>query len=300
MGTTEPALFVLRLLESQEREKMKNHDDSIHDMAPAAAVTCTVAFGLSQLIMRYFAGRLDSDIHIVLMIVSVQAICFLLFRRATRHAAVTARAVFLSALLLLDLVVPCPMAWFIQLVVMFHAGEFLATALFSSATLRHSSFLLNHSREYHVAMVIACVEYAVEYYFFKWHHDGIMHMGITLTVSGDLLRKLSMFWCGSGFTHLIQYRRRTEHRLVTTGPYAVVRHPGYTGWAIWAIASQVVLCNPISFVLYTLATYKFFEDRIPDEESLLFHFFGDEYAAYKKAVPHSGIPFVTGQEENPW
>ena len=144
------------------------------------------------------------------------------------------------------------MAWFIQLVVMFHAGEFLATALFSSATLRHSSFLLNHSREYHVAMVIACVEYAgfrfsschlitfptVEYYFFKWHHDGIMHMGITLTVSGDLLRKLSMFWCGSGFTHLIQYRRRTEHRLVTTGPYAVVRHPGYTGWAIWAIASQ--------------------------------------------------------------
>ena len=145
-----------------------------------------------------------------------------------------------------------------------------------------------------------------------------------MTVSGDVLRKLSMFWCGSGFTHLIQYRKRTEHRLITTGPYAIVRHPGYTGWAIWAIASQgsltlsflvsssfrllydfnstysVVLCNPVSFVLYTFATYKFFEDRIPDEESLLFHFFGDEYAAYKKAVPRSGIPFVNGPDENPW
>ena len=56
--------------------------------------------------------------------------------------------------------------------------------------------------------------------------------------SGDLLRKLSMFWCGPGFTHLIQYRKRNEHKLITTGPYAIVRHPGYTGWALWAISSQ--------------------------------------------------------------
>ena len=53
----------------------------------------------------------------------------------------------MEALLTLDTIVPCPMSWFIQLVVMFHIGEFMATALFSSATLRQSSFLLNHSRE---------------------------------------------------------------------------------------------------------------------------------------------------------
>ena len=53
----------------------------------------------------------------------------------------------MEALLTLDTIVPCPMSWFIQLVVMFHIGEFMATALFSSATLRQSSFLLNHSRD---------------------------------------------------------------------------------------------------------------------------------------------------------
>ena len=37
-----------------------------------------------------------------------------------------------------------------------------------------------------------------------------------------------------------------------------------------------------------------------DEESLLFHFFGDQYAEYKQAVPRSGIPFVDGPAENPW
>ena len=83
-------------------------------------------------------------------------------------------------------------------------------------------------------------------------------MGITMTVSGDVLRKLSMFWCGSGFTHLIQYRKRTEHRLITTGPYAIVRHPGYTGWAIWAIASQGSLTLSFLFLRlfasYTIST----------------------------------------------
>ena len=47
---------------------MKSRDDSIPDIAAAAAVTCTVAFGMSQIIMRYTAGRLIGDVHIVLMI----------------------------------------------------------------------------------------------------------------------------------------------------------------------------------------------------------------------------------------
>ena len=53
-------------------------------------------------------------------------------------------------------------------------------------------------------------------------------------------------------------------------------------------------------ILYTLATYKFFEDRIPHEELMLFQFFGDEYENYKKHVTFSGIPFVSGPDENPW
>ncbi|KIH50792.1 isoprenylcysteine carboxyl methyltransferase family protein [Ancylostoma duodenale] len=38
-----------------------------------------------------------------------------------------------------------------------------------------------------------------------------------------------MLHAGSGFTHRLALSKRPDHRLVTTGIYAYLRHPGYTG-----------------------------------------------------------------------
>lgn len=50
--------------------------------------------------------------------------------------------------------------------------------------------------------------------------------------------------------------------------------------------------NPISLIAYTGATFYFFYDRIPYEEDLLTHFFGDEYREYK-GRSFLGIPFLS-------
>lgn len=57
--------------------------------------------------------------------------------------------------------------------------------------------------------------------------------------------------------------------------------------------TQILLANPICIVGYTLASWKFFKDRITFEEYYLIKFFGKSYIEYQKKVP-SGVPFVKG------
>lgn len=58
--------------------------------------------------------------------------------------------------------------------------------------------------------------------------------------------------------------------------------------------TQVTLANPFCLLAYIWASWKFFDDRIHDEEITLIYFFGDEYVAYQKKVPYAGVPFVKG------
>ena len=59
---------------SNKRVKMKEHNDSIPEIAHAAALVCTLVFGATQLILRYFTSRLDNDYQIILMIGMFQSI----------------------------------------------------------------------------------------------------------------------------------------------------------------------------------------------------------------------------------
>lgn len=68
---------------------------------------------------------------------------------------------------------------------------------------------------------------------------------------------------------------------------------GAAGVLTAGVCRQVLLCNPICVVGYTLASWRFFRERIEEEEITLIHFFGEEYLEYKRKVP-SGLPFIKG------
>lgn len=175
----------------------------------------------------------------------------------------------------------------------FHLSEFMLTAAYRPETVSYESFLLNHSREYHMAVVISAVEFWVELYFAPgWKlHPLVWPLGIGLVVLGQCFRVSAMSTAASNFSHRIEYLKRKEHKLVTYGVYRFIRHPSYLGWFWWIVGSQILLGNPICVVGYSLVAWKFFHDRIPYEEALLLGFFPDEYPAYK-ARTISGIPFV--------
>ena len=106
---------------------------------------------------------------------------------------------------------------------------------------------------------------------------------------------MSMMTAKSNFTHVIKDEKDDSHVLVTTGIYSWMRHPSYFGWFYWSIGTQLLLCNPICFLGYTYASWKFFDDRIRYEEYNLINFFDQQYIEYMKNTPVR-IPFIYGLE----
>ncbi len=78
--------------------------------------------------------------------------------------------------------------------------------------------------------------------------------------------------------------QKQDHRVIDTGPYAIVRHPIYTGLLLSAYAIAALRAAPISLAgaaLLTLGWYM--KARL--EERFLSKDLGAEYEAYRARVP---------------
>ena len=115
----------------------------------------------------------------------------------------------------------------------FHYSEFLSTAWWNPKHLSADSFLLNHSPEYHVALVASWLEFLFEYFLARhWgvaggviskDFDGVGQSGLALILIGEFCRKLAMWTAKANFNHLIQWEKNPEHVLVTSGIYSLSR-----------------------------------------------------------------------------
>ena len=54
-----------------------------------------------------------------------------------------------------------------------------------------------------------------------------------------------------------------------------------------------MLCNPLCTIAYAYVSWRFFNERIEDEEVTLLNFFGEHYLDYQKRVG-TGLPFING------
>jgi len=72
-----------------------------------------------------------------------------------------------------------------------------------------------------------------------------------------------------------------DHKLVTSGPYRLVRHPMYTVHILYFFTWVLVSANLLLLINYLWTVILIFA-RIPKEEQMLLDQFGDEYRAYMK------------------
>ncbi|CAD6184502.1 unnamed protein product [Caenorhabditis auriculariae] len=133
----------------------------------------------------------------------------------------------------------------------FHLSEYVFTALSNRRSLQPDSFLLNHSYGYWGAAALSWAEFSLEYYALPMLKNvNVSMIGVLFCLVGEVIRKAAMLQAGNGFTHRLAMAKRPDHKLITDGIYGFCRHPGYTGWLIWSVSTQLVLCNPFCCVIY--------------------------------------------------
>lgn len=84
--------------------------------------------------------------------------------------------------------------------------------------------------------------------------------------------------------------RKEGHMVIDTGPYAMVRHPIYTGALLSVFAFTAARARPIEFLVALLFAV-FFACKARLEERFLQEEFGADYAAYRQRVPML-VPFL--------
>ena len=62
---------------------------------------------------------------------------------------------------------------------------------------------------------------------------------------------------------------------------------------------QLILCNPVCLFAYTVTSWRFFNERVEDEEITLVAFFGQQYVDYQKRVGIK-LPFIHGYDPKLW
>ena len=117
---------------------------------------------------------------------------------------------------------------------------------------------------------------------------ALAYTGAMLTVAGIAFAVWARFTIGRNWSGVVTIKQ--DHELIRSGPYALVRHPIYTG-ILLAVAGTALAVNelrgPLAIVLATVAFWL----KSRTEESFMLEQFGDQYRNYQQQVK-ALIPYV--------
>jgi protein-S-isoprenylcysteine O-methyltransferase Ste14 len=114
-------------------------------------------------------------------------------------------------------------------------------------------------------------------------------VGVTLMVAGMAFRLWSIRTLGRFFTVTVNVA--DDQRVVDTGPYAVLRHPSYTGMLIVYLGIGAALDSWFSLIATPIPLAAAILTRIRHEERTLHDGLGPAYAAYADRTKRL-VPFV--------
>ena len=113
--------------------------------------------------------------------------------------------------------------------------------------------------------------------------------GLALLAAGLGLFASSML-VNPFFSSQVRIQSDRGQRVISAGPYAIVRHPGYAGQLVFAVASGVALNSLFSVVLIVIAILPLFRRTMVEDRMLHDELAG--YADYAAKVRYRLIPGI--------
>ena len=104
-------------------------------------------------------------------------------------------------------------------------------------------------------------------------------VGLALAVAGVALCVWAKVHLKTNFTVTLGIKQ--DHALITSGPYALVRHPIYTGFLLQILGGALLYNSGATLVLLLLPFCAFFYWQSAAEEKLLVDRFGEVYHQYR-------------------
>ena len=104
-------------------------------------------------------------------------------------------------------------------------------------------------------------------------------VGLFIMAFGFILRFWSMKELGKYYSRTL--RTTEDQKLITTGPYRIIRHPGYlSSICIW-VGTGLALQNIVMIIVFSLLFVSVYIHRISSEEKMLATEFGEDYIKYQ-------------------
>ena len=118
--------------------------------------------------------------------------------------------------------------------------------------------------------------------------EALAWIGAGLCIAGLAFCGWARFTLGRNWSGVVTLKG--GHELITSGPYALVRHPIYTGLLTMFVATVIVLGHIAGIIAIPFVIVSFWV-KLRSEENLMLKKFPNEYAAYQRRVKRI-IPFI--------
>jgi len=128
----------------------------------------------------------------------------------------------------------------------------------------------------------------------RWHLTPPMPSLVRGLALGAMAAGLTMFFRAMRenrfFSAVVRIQSDRGHRVVDTGPYSIVRHPGYAGLLLVPPVSGLALGSWLAFAVGVMTSMMVVRRVLFEDAFLREHLEG--YRAYAQRVPHRLIPGV--------